>query len=305
VSAIASFAAVAKWYGRVIGLVDVSIDLQPGIVGLLGPNGAGKSTFLKLLTGQIYPSQGTVRMLGEDPFRTPSIFRRIGFCPEQDAFYEGMTGREFVRYLAGYHGMRGAALRAKADEAIERVDLAAHAQRRIRAYSKGMRQRIKLAQALVHDPDVLILDEPLTGMDPVGRRKTIDIVRSLGAEGKSVLVSSHVLHEVEAMTDRVVLIYQGRVRAHGTVGDIRSFLDRYPYKVLVRSPSARDLSRELLALESVVGVRIAGDRLHVETLRPEDIYERLPALVVDDGFEIEELDAEDASLDAIFEYLVG
>jgi len=302
---IARFESVAKWYGRVIGLVDVTLDVKRGVVGLLGPNGAGKSTFLKLLTGQIYPSQGSVRLLDHDPFRTPSLFRRIGFCPEQDAFYESMTGREFVRYLASYHGMRGANLRARADEAIERVDLSDQAHRRIRAYSKGMRQRIKLAQALVHDPEVLILDEPLTGMDPVGRRKTIDLVRSLGAEGRTVLVSSHVLHEVEAMTEEVVLIYQGRVRAHGTVGDIRSFLHRYPYKVLVRSSRARDLSRELLALDSVVGVRLEEERLHVETLRPEQLYERLPALVLDGGFEIEELDAEDASLDAIFEYLVG
>ena len=302
---IASFEGVAKWYGRVIGLVDVTIDLQPGVIGLLGPNGAGKSTFLKLLTGQIYPSQGSVRVLGQDPFRTPSLYRRLGFCPEQDAFYEAMTGREFVRYLASYHGLRGSALRKRADEAIERVDLADQAHRRIRAYSKGMRQRIKLAQAIVHEPEVLILDEPLTGMDPVGRRKTIDIVRRLGEEGRSVLVSSHVLHEVEAMTDRVVLIYQGRVRAHGTIELIRGFLDRYPYKVLVRSPRARELSRELLALESVVGVRLEEDRIHLETHRPAELYERLPGLVLDGGFEVEELDAEDASLDAIFEYLVG
>ncbi|MHC4847463.1 MAG: ABC transporter ATP-binding protein [Planctomycetota bacterium] len=302
---IARFDAVAKWYGRVIGLVDVTIDLQPGIVGLLGPNGAGKSTFLKLLTGQIYPSQGTVRVLGHDPFRTPSLYRRIGFCPEQDAFYESMTGREFVRYLASFHGLRGRALRTRAEEAIDRVDLTDQAHRKIRTYSKGMRQRIKLAQAIAHEPEVLILDEPLTGMDPVGRRKTIDIVRRLGEEGHSVLVSSHVLHEVESMTQSVVLIYQGRVRAHGTIEDIRSYLDRYPYKVLVRSSRARDLSRELMALDSVVGIRLERDRIHVETNRPDQLYELLPNLVLDGGFDIEELDSEDASLDAIFEYLVG
>ena len=302
---IARFDGVAKWYGRVIGLVDVTIDLQPGIVGLLGPNGAGKSTFLKLLTGQIHPSQGTVRVLGHDPFRTPSLYGRIGFCPEQDAFYETMTGREFVRYLASFHGLRGQELRTRTEEAIDRVDLTDQAHRKIRTYSKGMRQRIKLAQAIVHEPEVLILDEPLTGMDPVGRRKTIDIVRRLGEEGRSVLVSSHVLHEVESMTQSVVLIYQGRVRAHGTIEDIRSFLDRYPYKVLVRSNRARDLSRELMALDSVVGIRLERDRIHVETNRPDQLYELLPNLVLEGGFEIEELDSEDASLDAIFEYLVG
>ena len=302
---IAQFDGVAKWYGRVIGLVDVTLDLQPGVVGLLGPNGAGKSTFLKLLTGQIYPSQGSVRVLGVDPFRTPSLYRRLGFCPEQDAFYENMTGREFVRYLASYHGYRGKALRIRADEAIEQVDLANQAHRRIRTYSKGMRQRIKLAQAIAHDPEVLILDEPLAGMDPVGRHKVIELVRRLGAEGRSVLISSHVLHEVEAMTARVVLLYQGRVRAHGTIEDIRSYLDRYPYKVLVRSPRARDLARAIMSLESTVGVRVEADRVHIETHRPDDLYERLSPLVLDDGFEVDELDAEDASLDAIFAYLVG
>jgi len=303
--AVASFRSVAKWYGRVIGLVDVSIDLAPGVVGLLGPNGAGKSTFLKLLTGQIYPSQGSVEMFGTDPFRSPALYRRLGFCPEQDAFYETMTGRQFLRYLAAFHGYAGRTLRARVDDVLERVNLTEHAGRRIRTYSKGMRQRIKLAQALVHDPDVLVLDEPLTGMDPVGRRATIDLVRALGAEGKTVLVSSHVLHEVESMTSQVVLMYQGRVRAHGTIEDIRSFLHRYPYRVRLRSDRPRELAQKLLGMESVVGIRVEGDRLHLETRSPDELYDRLPNLVLDDAFGIDEIESEDASLDAIFEYLVG
>ncbi|MHC4939230.1 MAG: ABC transporter ATP-binding protein [Planctomycetota bacterium] len=302
---IARFASVAKWYGRVIGLVDVSLDLPAGVIGLLGPNGAGKSTFLKLLTGQIRPSQGTVDVLGTDPFRTPSLYRRLGFCPEQDAFYEAMKGREFVRYLAALQGLGGGTLTRAVDTALERVGLIEESRRRIRTYSKGMRQRIKLAQAIVHEPEVLVLDEPLTGMDPVGRRKTIDLVTQLGAEGKTVLVSSHVLHEVEAMTPQVVLIYQGRVRAHGTVPEIRSFLDRYPYKVLIRSTRSRELAREILRLESVVGVHVEDGLLHVEILRPDDLYHALGELVLDSSFDVEALDAEDASLDAIFEYLVG
>jgi len=302
---IVDFDSVAKWYGRVIGLVDVTLQLQPGVTGLLGPNGAGKSTFLKLLTGQLAPSQGSVKVLGVDPFRTPSIFRRLGFCPEQDAFYETMTGREFVTYLGGYFGMGGTDLRRAVDVALERVGLVDESGRRIREYSKGMRQRIKLAQALVHEPELIVLDEPLTGMDPLGRRRTIDLLRELGEEGRSVLVSSHVLHEVEAVTSSVVLIYQGRVRAHGSISDIRSFLDRYPHRILLRSPHARELARELLAADAVVGVRLDGDRIHLETRSPDELYAALPRLVVEKGFDVEELAPEDASLDAIFEYLVS
>ncbi|MEM8884397.1 MAG: ABC transporter ATP-binding protein [Planctomycetota bacterium] len=302
---IARFDGVAKWYGRVIGLVDVSLELPAGVIGLLGPNGAGKSTFLKLLTGQLFPSQGKVEVLGCDPFRTPSIYRRLGFCPEQDAFYESMRGRDFVRYLGAYQGLSGGTLTRAVDAALERVGLVEESKRRIRTYSKGMRQRIKLAQAIVHDPELLVLDEPLTGMDPVGRRKTIDLMAELGAEGRTVLVSSHVLHEVESMTREVVLIYQGRVRAHGTVSEIRSYLDRYPYRMLVRSPQARDLARALLALDSVTGVSLEGDRIHLTTLKPDELCAALPSLVLDRDFVIEEFDAEDASLDAIFEYLVG
>jgi len=301
---IVEFDSVAKWYGRVVGLVDVTLQLPSGVTGLLGPNGAGKSTFLKLLTGQLKPSQGRVQVLGADPFRTPEVFRRIGFCPEQDAFYEWMTGRDFVRYLGGYFGKRGAALDRAVDIALERVGLVDESKRRIREYSKGMRQRIKLAQALVHDPELIVLDEPLTGMDPVGRRRTIDLLRELGDEGRSVLVSSHVLHEVEAVTSRVVLVYQGRVRAHGTIAEIRSFLDSYPHRILIRSPRARELARELLALEAVIGVRIEEDRIHLETRTPDRLYAALPELVMDKGLDIEELVPEDASLDAIFDYLV-
>jgi len=302
---IVDFDSVAKWYGRIVGLVDVSLQLEPGVTGLLGPNGAGKSTFLKLLTGQLAPSQGRVEVLGVDPFRTPSLFRRLGFCPEQDAFYESMTGREFVTYLGGYFGMHGSTLRGAVDVALDRVGLIEESDRKIRGYSKGMRQRIKLAQALVHDPELIVLDEPLTGMDPMGRRRTIDLLRELGDEGRSVLVSSHVLHEVEAVTSRVVLIYQGRVRAHGAISEIRAFLDRYPHRILLRSPRARDLARELMAGEAVVGVRLDGDRVHLETRSPDELYAALPRLVLEKGIDIEELASEDASLDAIFEYLVS
>ena len=219
---IASFDNVAKWYGQVIGLVDVTTEIDPGVTALLGPNGAGKSTFLKLLTGQLVPSTGTVSLFDKDPFRSSGVYRQVGFCPEQDAFYEDMTGRKFVNYLTRLHGFGAADARRRADEAIERVGMSENAHRRIRTYSKGMRQRIKLAQAISHDPQLVVLDEPLNGMDPIGRRRVIDLVKEIGAEGRSVLVSSHILHEVEAMTRELLLLYQGRVLARGTIEHARA-----------------------------------------------------------------------------------
>ena len=302
---IGSFRNVAKWYGQVIGLVDATVELPQGVTGLLGPNGAGKSTFLKLLTGQLVPSQGEVRLLDVDPFRTPAVYRDVGFCPEPDAFYEDMTGREFVRYLTSLHGFSKSETNDRAEKALQRVDLVDPASRRIRTYSKGMRQRIKLAQAIAHEPKVLVLDEPLTGMDPVMRRRIQDLVRGMGEAGTTVLVSSHVLHEVEDMTHNVILLYQGRVRAQGTLEEIRSVLNRYPHKILVRSERARDLARALLGMTSVAGVRLDDDNVHVETYDPNEFYDRLPAFVLDQRLPVQALHAEDASLDAIFEYLVG
>lgn len=301
---IGSFHGIAKWYGIVIGLVDVTLELEPGVIGLLGPNGAGKSTFLKLLTGQLPPSQGEVRLFGVDPFRNPAVLSRVGFCPEPDAFYEEMTGRAFVEYLTRLHGYRAAEARRRTEAVLDQVDMTAAAGRRIRTYSKGMRQRVKLAQALAHDPEVLVLDEPLTGMDPVGRHHTQELVRKLGEGGTTVLVSSHVLHEVEAMTHHVVLLNQGRVRAMGPLEEIRGYLSQYPHRILVRCARARELGRALLAMESVSGVRLEGEEVHVETYDLAGFYESLQGFVLDHRMEVDAVEPQDASLDAIFEYLV-
>ena len=302
---IARFDNVAKWYGRVIGLVDVTVELDRGVTGLLGPNGAGKSTFLKLLTGQLAPAQGKVTLLGSNPFTTPSLFNRVGFLPEQDAFYEDLSGGDFVRYLTRLHGFSGKEARARAGRAIARVGLTGAAHRKIRTYSKGMRQRVKLAQAIAHEPEVLILDEPLGGMDPVARRSTMDLVGEFAAAGGAVIVSSHVLHEVEAMTDQVLLLYQGMVLAEGTKQEIRAEMSRYPHKILLRSPRARDLARAALELPGVVGVAVEDGAVHLETTEPEAFYERLPRFVVEEKIPVEALDAADVTLEAIFDYLVS
>jgi len=302
---IAAFEGVAKWYGQVIGLVDVSVELQPGVTGLLGPNGAGKSTFLKLLTGQLEPSQGRVRLFGVDPFRRTRVHRKVGFLPEPDAFYEDLTGRGFVRFLTGLHGFGPIAARRAANEAIERVGLEEVADRRIRTYSKGMRQRVKLAQAIAHEPEILVLDEPLTGMDPIWRHKTMDLVHELAAGGATVIVSSHILHEVEAMTSQVILLYQGRVRAVGTRQEIRAVLSNAPHKIRLRCEQARDWARKVWELPGVVGVHLVDGGLRVETRAPEEFYDALPGYVLDAGLSLELLEAEDVGLDAIFEYLVA
>ncbi len=203
------------------GLNDVTVTVPPGITGLLGPNGAGKSTFMKLITGQLKPSKGQVRVLGEPIWGNPALYTRIGFCPEQDAFYDRMTGLEWVMALVRLNGMAEEAARAAATRALQAVDLLDAAGRKIGAYSKGMRQRVKLAQAIVHDPELLILDEPLSGMDPIMRRRTIRMIKDWARAGKSILVSSHILHEIEAMTSNILLINNGRILAEGNVHQIR------------------------------------------------------------------------------------
>ena len=197
---------LSKWYGQVIGLNDVTVTVAPGVTGLLGPNGAGKSTFMKLMTGQLVPSKGSVSVFGEPIWENPGLYFRIGFCPEQDAFYEQMTGLEWVTSLVRLNGVESSEADRLARRALEYVDLTDAGGKKIGAYSKGMRQRIKMAQAIVHDPELIILDEPLAGMDPILRRRTIRLIKEWGREGKSIIVSSHILHEIESMTSTILLI---------------------------------------------------------------------------------------------------
>ena len=190
---------LSKWYGQVIGLNDVTVSVPSGVTGILGPNGAGKSTFMKLMTGQLEPSKGSISVRGEPIWGNPSLYFRIGFCPDQDAFYDRMTGLEWLAALVRLNGYSEAESLEAARRALDTVDLLEAADKKIGSYSKGMRQRVKLAQAVAHDPELLILDEPLSGMDPIGRRKTIRLIKDWARAGKTVIVSSHILHEIEAM----------------------------------------------------------------------------------------------------------
>ena len=246
---------LSKWYGQVIGLNDISLTIAGGITGLLGPNGAGKSTLLKLITGQLKPSKGSVKVLGESVWGNPAIFRRLGLCPEQDAFYDRMTGHEWVTALLRLHGYGERDASDKAMASLEQVDLLEAANKRIGAYSKGMRQRVKLAQAIAHEPELLILDEPLSGMDPLARRKTIRLLRNWAAAGRNVIVSSHILHEVEALTSDILLMHHGRVLAEGNVHQIRDLIDEHPHTVCLRSKQPRALATTLVASDDVLSVR--------------------------------------------------
>jgi ABC-2 type transport system ATP-binding protein len=296
---------LSKWYGQVIGLNDVTVNVPPGITGLLGPNGAGKSTFMKLITGQLRPSKGTVTVLGEPIWANPNLFFRIGFCPEQDAFYERMTGIEWVSALVRLNGFGEREARDAAERALTTVDLMEAANKKIGAYSKGMRQRVKLAQALVHDPEILILDEPLSGMDPIGRRKTMRMIRDWAKQGKSVLVSSHILHEIETMTSNILLINNGRILAEGNVHQIRDLIDTHPHTVYIRAADPRGLAREFLARADVISLRFEPGAVVVETGRPDEFYASLTDLVAAGAHgAVQEVTSPDDNLQAVFKYLV-
>jgi ABC-2 type transport system ATP-binding protein len=296
---------LSKWYGQVIGLNDVSVSVPSGITGLLGPNGAGKSTFMKLITGQLRPSKGDVKVLGEPIWGNPKLFFRIGFCPEQDAFYDRMTGLQWVTSLVRLNGLGEAEARAAAERALGQVDLLEAANKRIGAYSKGMRQRVKLAQALVHDPELLILDEPLSGMDPLGRRRTMKMIREWSKQGKSILVSSHILHEIESITSNILLINNGRILAEGNVHQIRDLIDTHPHTVYIRAENPRTLAREFLARADVISMRFEPGAVVVETGKPDEFYESLTDLVAAGQYgSVEEVTSPDDNLQAVFKYLV-
>lgn len=306
VAPIIEFDGVSKWYGNVIGVNKLTLKIEPGVTGLLGPNGAGKSTLLQLATGQLRPSQGTVTVLGQRVWSNPALCHEIGLCPEQDAFYEWMTGWRFVYTCARLTGLARADAKVATEKALTCVGMTQHMNRAVRGYSKGMRQRTKLAQALVHEPRVLFLDEPFTGTDPLARRDLMEVIRGLGAAGHSVLVSSHVLHEVQTLTPRIVLLNRGRLVAEGHVRQIRDLIDHHPHRIMLTSDQYRQLAARLVTCDDVDGVEVisAQQRILVQTRHPDAFYSRLPQLAMEDGTSVREIYSEDDNLEAVFKYLV-
>jgi ABC-2 type transport system ATP-binding protein len=299
------YVRASRWYGPVIALNDVTTVVEPGVTGLLGPNGAGKSTFLKLAAGQLAPSQGEVRLLGVPAWGSPEVFHHVGLCPEADAFWETMTGLEFVTALLRLTGYDEAECRQRAEAALDEVALLEAKDRKIGGYSKGMRQRVKLAQAIAHDPPVLLLDEPVSGMDPINRRRVVDLVKRMGREGKTVLVSSHILHEVEAMTRRVLLIHNGRILAEGDVREIRDLMDEHPHTVSLRAREPRVLARAVVGSPHVLSLTFGADGqwVTVQTARPDDFYGSLHGAALEAG--VSEMYSPDDNLESVFKYLVA
>ena len=306
-SAVISASHLSKYYGNVLGLNDVSLDIGTGITGLLGPNGAGKSTFMKLATGQMKPAIGTVSIRGRRAWNNPDLYRTIGFCPEPDAFYEDMTGFEFIAGLLRFYGFSKKEIGDRAARALDIVELAKDKDRLIRGYSRGMRQRIKFAQAVAHDPEIIILDEPLSGLDPLGKRKLIKLIKGYKSEGRTVLVSSHVLPEIEALTSEIVLIHQGRILAQGDVPYIRELIEAHPHQISVRSSDPRRLAAGFVGDPAVLKLTFDADgrTLVVETRNRDHLFSGLAAAALEAGIAIDEISSPDDNLQAVFSYLVG
>lgn len=298
---------LSKWYGNVLGLSDVSLEIEAGITGLLGPNGAGKSTFLKLITGQLKPSIGRVAIQGQAVWNNYALFAHIGFCPEQDAFYEEMTGWEFLISLLGLYALSPAQAKSKAERALNFVELYKDKDRLIRGYSRGMRQRLKFAQAIAHDPEIIILDEPLNGLDPLGKRKVIRLIKEYKGEGKTIVVSSHVLPEIEALTQSIILLHQGKILAQGAIHYIRDLIDGHPHMISVKCSDPRGLASSFVGEPSILNIQFgqAPDTVVFETRNRDQFFNLLPQLVVDRKIDVDAITSPDDNLQAVFDYLVG
>ena len=294
--------SVSKWFGNKVAVSGVSMSFGPGVTGLLGPNGAGKTTLLRMLTGLIRPSEGSISVLGSWPRSKPAVYAEVGLVPEENATYPDMTARAFIRYAATLSRVRDAT--AAADRALELVALTGDADRKLAGFSKGMRQRAKVAAALVHDPAVLLLDEPLNGTDPVQRLHLIELFRRLGAEGRTVIVSSHILEEVERMSHRVIAIVDGKLAAAGDITAIRRAMADIPYRVRVDADRPRELAAALLTDSVVHGVSIEDGAVVVETADLATLGRDLPVVARQIQTRVTRFRPEDASLESVFRYLV-
>ena len=297
-----SVTEASKWFGQKVAVSAVTCSFGPGLTGLLGPNGAGKTTLLRMIAGLLRPSDGDVRILGQSPRKDPMVYRQVGLVPEEDAVYPALTGTAFVEYAARLSGIDAPA--AAAARALQEVGMSDAAHRPIAGYSKGMRQRTKVAAGLVHDPQILILDEPLNGTDPVQRAHLIDLFQALARQGRTVIVSSHVLQEVERMTDRVIAMVDGKLAAAGDIAAIRRSMTNIPYRVVIETDRPRDLATVVMNTDTVEGVQIDSRRLHIETTDLAKLGSLVPRLSRDLGVHITSFRPEDESLESVFRYLV-
>ena len=304
-SAVVSVDNCSKWYGHVLGISDVTWRLKGGIVGLLGPNGAGKSTLIKLMAGLLRPSRGSLTVYGKSPFDDVAVRRRIGYAPEHEKTWDELTAWELVTVMAQLAGVPRHLAKSKAEAALEIMGMTDARDRRVKGFSKGMRQRTKLATAIAHDPDFLLLDEPLTGVDPMARVDIIARIKLLKALGKTILVSSHVLYEIEALTNEIVVIYRGQVLAEGNVYEIRKLIDRHPHRIRVECDKPRAIAAAVAHSEHVARIVFERHGLLIETRDPDACYDQLAAAVVEHGIAVTALSSPDNNLGAVFDYLTG
>ncbi|MBI1766189.1 MAG: ABC transporter ATP-binding protein [Acidobacteria bacterium] len=301
------FEDVSKFYGEVLGVNRVSLTITPGITSLVGPNGSGKTTLMNLMTGLIQPTRGRLSVLGISTDNPQELFRTVGYCGQFDSFPRGATGYEFINQLLRVHGLSKQEAEEKTWRALERVDLTDAAQRKVDGYSKGMRQRIRLGQSIAHEPAVMILDEPLNGLDPMARAETMRLFRQLAQEGQHLIVSSHILHEVDMMSDRVVLINNGYIVAEGGVHGVREEMQEHPMQIMIRCEQASALAARLFDAEQIVEAALTEDRqgVFIKTRNAEAFYALLNRIVVESGMNIETVTPVDDDLNAVYHYLIG
>jgi ABC-2 type transport system ATP-binding protein len=301
------FDDVSKFYGEILGVNRVDLTIAPGITSLVGPNGAGKSTLMNLMTGLLRPTRGSIRVLGIPTDQPEELFRKVGYCTQFDSFPRGMTGREFIRSLLLVHGYERVEAESLTAVALDRVGLLEAADRKVAAYSKGMRQRIRLAQSIAHQPAVMILDEPLNGLDPMVRAETISLFRKLAAEGLHLIISSHILHEVDMMSDSVVLLNNGYVVAEGNIHGVRDEMEEHPMQILIRCDHPAKLAARVFHHDHVVEARLHDDRrgLFVKTRNADKFYLLVNEVVAQGDINIESIAPVDDDLSAVYQYLIG
>jgi ABC-2 type transport system ATP-binding protein len=302
-----TFANVSRFYGEVLGINKVSLAIPPGITSLVGPNGSGKTTLMNLLTGLIRPTQGEISVLGVPPDHPEKLCRLVGYCAQFDAFPKGMTGYEFIYSFLRMYGWTNQECDRRTSAALQLVGLQDAANRHVAAYSKGMRQRVKLAQATAHDPQVVILDEPLNGLDPLARAEAIALFRQWGDQGRHVIVSSHILHEVDRISDQVILLSQGYVVAEGQIHSVRSEVKEQPMQIEVRCDRPGMLASRLFQQDHVVEAKVSpdGKGLLLRTKDADSFYLLLNKVILDSGLEVESIAPADDDVNSVYQYLIG
>lgn len=301
------FKNVSRWYGQVIGVNDINTQIGAGITALLGQNGAGKTTLIRLIVGQLKTTTGSVSVLGNQPFANVNVAREIGYCPEIDSFPEHLSGRAFVERMGMMSGLTKKGAKDRTEEMMVLVGMADRCDKKIKGYSKGMRQRIKLAQAMIHDPQILLLDEPLNGLDPLGRRHIMNLLEQLAAAGKAVIVSSHILFEVEQMTRSILVLHNGRLLAAGDLRVIRDLIDQHPHRIKVNTPDPRKLAAALMQLPYIMSIDVdeVSEALELRTKEPTRFYDEFSEIVLKENLSLYGMQSPDNNLESVFQYLIG